>query len=96
MGGAEQWRWSSLWHRVKSSNMPWLSEGPLQPAVDWVEHVNGVETEAELAALRRSVIRRAPFGDETWRHQTAVSLGLESSLRPRGRPAKQKGTKGEM
>lgn len=75
--------------------MPWLCDGPLQPALDWVEHVNGVETEAELAALCRSVMRGAPFGDEAWQRQTAASLGLESSLRPRGRPKKRKEIEGE-
>ena len=30
----------------------------------------------------------APFGDEGWRAQTAVALGLESALRRQGRPGK--------
>ncbi len=43
-------------------------------------------TEAELAALRRSVQRGAPYGGDRWVTSTAAALGLESTLRARGRP----------
>lgn len=85
---AEHWRWSSLWHRVQRTQVPWLSEGPLPVPDHWTDYVNGVETEVELAALRRSVVRGAPFGDESWQVQTAAALGLESALRRQGRPRK--------
>jgi len=39
-----------------------------------------------LAALRRSVVRGAPLGEDSWRERTAKRLGLTSTLRPRGRP----------
>ena len=45
-------------------------------------------TKAELAALRRSVERGAPYGAPAWMERTAAELGLESSLRPPGRPRK--------
>ncbi len=48
--------------------------------------VNQVETEAELAALRRSVARGAPFGTDRWQKRTAKALALESSLQPRDQP----------
>jgi hypothetical protein len=32
----------------------------------WLKYVNGAETESELAALRRSVVRGAPYGDAMW------------------------------
>lgn len=85
---AEAWRWSSLWHRTRATNVPWLSAGPVALPDGWTEHVNGVETEVELAALRRSVVRGTPFGEELWQAQTVEALGLQSSLRPRGRPKK--------
>jgi putative transposase len=56
----------------------------------WLRYVNKPETESELAALRRSVLRGAPYGDEWWQQQTAKALGLESALRSPGRPRKQK------
>ena len=54
----------------------------------WVEHVNGPQTEAELAAVRRSVQRGNPFGETLWSEEMARRLGLESTLRPHGRPKK--------
>jgi len=85
---AEQWRWSSLWHRCHDTPVPWLNAWPQAVPQGWLEHVNGVETEGELAAVRRSVARGAPFGDEVWQQQTAAALGLESALRRVGRPRK--------
>ena len=42
----------------------------------------------ELAALRRSVERSAPYGAEPWARRTAKQLGLEFSLHPRKTPKK--------
>jgi putative transposase len=83
---AESWRWSSLWHRVQATQVPWLSAGPLPLPEHWTDYVNGAQTEAELAALRRSVFRGAPFGSDPWQTQTATALGLQSALRRQGRP----------
>ena len=38
----------------------------------WTRIVNGVETEAELKALRQSVARETPFGDADWQNVTAA------------------------
>ena len=88
--GAEQWRWSSLWHRCQATGVPWLHDWPVPRPDGWLRYVNKPETESELAALRRSVLRGAPYGDEWWQQQTAKALGLESALRSPGRPRKQK------
>jgi putative transposase len=86
---AQGWRWSSLWHRTHNTQVPWLSAWPLAATPDrWLDYVNGAETESELAALRRSVLRGAPYGEPVWQEQTAVALGLESALRRQGRPRK--------
>jgi len=82
---AENWRWSSLWHRLHQTQVPWLSEWPMARPGHWLEYVNGAETESELAALRQSVMRGAPYGDEMWQKRTAEALGLQSAFRPRGR-----------
>jgi hypothetical protein len=39
-------------------------------------------------ALRECLRRGRPFGDAVWRGETTRRLGLEASLRPRGRPRK--------
>jgi putative transposase len=87
---AEDWRWSSLWHRHHATQVPWLATGPLPWPPDWIDRVNSPQTEAELIALRQCVSRGAPFGDEAWQQHTAIELGLESAFRPRGRPRKKR------
>jgi len=62
---------------------------PLPRPADWIQMVNQPQTEAELAALRCCVNRGRPFGDPNWITDTAKRLGLEWTLRPRGRPKKQ-------
>ena len=66
-----------------------LWDGPILKPAQWTRHVNGVETEAELKAVRHSIARGTPLCDTHWQTKTAAILGLESSLRPRGRPKKQ-------
>lgn len=67
---------------------PWPEARPERTV--WLQYVNGVETEAELTALRQSVLRGAPYGQESWVERTAKRLGLEPTLRPRGRPRQDK------
>jgi putative transposase len=43
----------------------------------------------ELEALRRCVDRGTPYGSPAWVEKTAQRLGLQSTLHPRGRPAKK-------
>lgn len=87
---AEEWRWSSLWRRERGDKKAraFLSEWSVNRPRNWVAWVNQPETETELEVLRRSVQRGRPFGGETWVHRMAKRLGLESTLRPRGRPRK--------
>jgi putative transposase len=87
---AEAWGWSSLGWRPGGKRPAMLSDWPVSCPRIWLAHVNAVQTEAELAAVRQSIARGAPFGDERWSERTAKRLGLESSLRPRGRPRKEK------
>ena len=101
---AEDWPWSSLaWragfgkrvHGKRPSEEPrsgkrpaLLAKWPVACPRDWIERVNAPQTPAEVLAVRHSIDRGAPYGDKSWSAQTAVELGLESALRPRGRPKK--------
>lgn len=67
---AEQWRWGSLWR--------WLQ--------NWTDRVNEPRSDKELEAVRKCANRGGPLGDEAWVESTTRRLGLESTLRPRGRP----------
>lgn len=86
---AESWAWSSLAWRTGGSRPEMLSDWPVPCPRNWLQLVNSAQSKAEVEALRRSVARGAPFGDDRWAQRTAERLGLESSLRPRGRPKKR-------
>ena len=83
---AEHWPWSSA-NPARAAG-PALDSGPVPRPADWLKHVNEPQTEAEVACLRENLRRGRPFGDSAWMEQTACRLGLEASLRPRGRPKK--------
>ncbi len=82
---AQDWPWSSLRHRNNAGMGPELTAGPVALPPNWTAHVNRAEAELELTALRSAVQRGSPFGSDRWQKQTALRLGLESTLRPRGR-----------
>ncbi len=82
---AEKWLWGSL--RRRAIGPPaFLAEWPLPQPDGWEEYVNQPQTTAELEAIRRCLRRGSPYGGLDWTRQTAERLGLESTLRPRGRP----------
>jgi putative transposase len=85
---ADAWRWSSLWHRVGGNKAGLVDDGPLPLPRRWRQRVQTPQSEAELQALQRCVARGSPFGQPAWQPRTAKRLGLQSTLRPRGRPCK--------
>ena len=46
------------------------------------------QSEAELEAIRSSLARGRPYGNDAWVRRTAKDLGLSATLNPRGRPKK--------
>jgi len=83
---AEDWPWSSLHLRRAKRRPEFLVECPVDRPRNWLYLVNRPETEVELAAMRHSVQRGTPWGSQAWVRQTTKRLGLESTLRPPGRP----------
>jgi putative transposase len=85
---AQDWPWGSLyrWLHGTPEEKALLAAWPLSRKPSWAQHVNAPQTEAEVAALRRSIDRGQPFGGDAWSDRTAKKLGLESTFRPRGRP----------
>ena len=83
---AHRWAWSSIGRPPKDVDPPPLDLGPVDRGSDWLRWVNEPQTDAELQALRESISRGRPFGSKAWQTATAEQLGLESTLRPRGRP----------
>jgi putative transposase len=82
------WPYSSLPLRLKGERPPWYSEGPVSRGRDWIEYVEQPQTDAELLSLRQSAERGTPYGNPRWQANTIAALGLESTVRPRGRPRK--------
>ena len=66
---------------------PW----PVDRPADWLELVNEPQTPAEEAAVLASIGRSRPLGTDAWSARTAEALGLQWTLRPRGRPKKPPG-----
>lgn len=94
---AELWPWGTLSMRQPgAARPPWLSAWPVTEPADWTEMVNRAETEADLAALRRSAWRERPYGSDDWTLRTAATLGLLHTLRERGRPRRKKEEDGEQ
>ena len=89
---AEDWRFGSLhrWTQGAAKAKSLLSTWPLARRAGWLDYVNAFQTEAELAGIRRSIQRGCPFGDASWSEQMVRQLGLESTLRPQGRPKMDK------
>jgi putative transposase len=88
---AELWRWSSQYLRLRDPvrATAWLTDWPVTMPSDWNQWVQEPQTESELKAIRRAVVRGCPYGTPRWQERTAHRLGLEATLRPVGRPRKK-------
>lgn len=85
---AEQWAWSSARHWGTEEKPAFLAPGPVERPKEWLKLVNKPISPAELEAIRSCANRGTPFGESVWTATTAAKLGLESTLRSRGRPRK--------
>ena len=85
---AEDWPYGSLHATIHPPGPVPLESVPAPRDAAWVIRVNQPMSGVELAAMRHCIARGTPYGSATWASQTAATLGLESSLRPRGRPKK--------
>ncbi|NLE59052.1 MAG: hypothetical protein GX616_11870 [Planctomycetes bacterium] len=88
---AENWPWSSLWRRHCGAPeaREILTDWPGGIPSNWLQTVNRPQSEAEVEAIRLAVRRGRPYGLPAWTARTADRLGLETTLRPRGRPRKK-------
>ncbi len=88
---AEDWRFGGMWrrdHPQAANGVPELADWPVGRPKHWRRLVNLPQNNKELKAIRECIRRGRPWGDESWQRRTALRLGLESTLRPRGRPPK--------
>ena len=85
---AMDWSWSSYALRQGRQAAFELTRGPVALPADWTQWVHRDMDEKSLAALQNSIRRNCPLGDSEWIVKTAKIMGLESTLRRKGRPKK--------
>ena len=88
---AKDWQWSSHGEVTGTRSRLLVDEVSLELPDDWSSYVDESLTENELEKFHQSVNRQSPYGSSEWQEQISRELGLESSMRPRGRPRKEKG-----
>ena len=84
----ELWAWSSLAARAGRPSRVALTDGPVDLPPDWMSLVREALEPTEAQAIDTSLRRGCPLGDARWTATTAQCLGLQSTIRPRGRPRK--------
>ena len=88
---AADWPWSSYHQHAgtgsEQSDVPLAIDPlPVEFTDDWSAFANRSFTDSEKASLRQSLTRQSPFGSGRWQQSVCRQFGLESTVRPRGRP----------
>jgi REP-associated tyrosine transposase len=81
VASVNDWPWSSC----RRSEL--ADPCPVEVEANWLTQVDEPLSAAQLASIRESVNRQRPFGETDWQTKIASLFGLESTMRPRGRPA---------
>lgn len=89
VNSAVQWTWSSHSEAVGRKQRVLTDKSPFELPEDWIGYVDEPFGETELERLRNSVNRQTPFGEREWQMKVCEELGLESTVRKRGRPKKE-------
>ena len=82
------WKYSSLYRRYKGTEKgkEILSKWPIKKPKDYLTYLTTPESDDELEALRRSVNKGQPFGDDDWMLDMVEKHDLYSTTRSGGRP----------
>jgi putative transposase len=82
------WKYSSLYRRYKGTEKEQkiLGAWPIGEPNNYLERLTIPESEDELEALRRSVNKSTPFGNDDWMLDMVEKLDLFSTTRDGGRP----------
>ncbi len=85
---AGQWPWSSFAVRRGRKSAVALSDGPTELPSNWAKLLQADLPSSELDCMSNSLRRGTPFGSTRWTTATVGCLGLQCTVRPRGRPRK--------
>lgn len=83
-----QWAWSSLAVRQGRESPVVVCDGPLDLPSTWAMLVQAELPPDQQDRLSRSLRRGTPFGADRWTRTTVGRLGLQCTVRSRGRPRK--------
>jgi putative transposase len=83
---AQDWLWSDL-NAELARQVP-LKDWPVDRPRNWLAVVNEPQNASEQQQVVQSIRRGVPFGSAQWTKRMARELGLQNTLRPRGRPKK--------
>ncbi|MBU4377436.1 MAG: transposase [Candidatus Omnitrophica bacterium] len=83
---AKQWTWSSHRESINEKPVLLIDKIPIELPDDWSRYVDMSPTNEEVAEISKCVNRGCPYGAPVWQLQVSKELGLESTLKPRGRP----------
>jgi len=100
VSSAKEWLWSSHNSRLGSQGQFFRNKGalhfgemidetPIEIPKNWDKYVDEPLTDSEMEKLSRSVSRQSPYGNEDWILRICKEFGIESTIRPRGRPRKK-------
>ena len=90
---AREWNWSSHKEMIGRKARKTLDDIPIDLPKEWETYVNAPWAEKDLERIRQCVNRQSPYGAGRWRLEMCRKLGLESTIRPRGRPRQAVGEK---
>lgn len=87
---AENWNFSSLIRRLSKDpkKKEVLAVWPIQEPADYLLWVNTQQPKEEEESIRVSIAKGKPFGGDAWVASMIKKFGLESTIRPIGRPKK--------
>lgn len=89
VSSARDWLWSSHNERI-CDEMDGIADSlPIDLPLDWAKYVNEPLCKTELERLNQSVNRQSPYGNAEWQREMVIQLGLQYTIRPRGRPKKE-------
>jgi putative transposase len=83
----QDWPWSSATISASLAGKL-LSPWPVERPKNWTAVLNRAMDESQVSAIRTSIERDRPFGSIAWVKRTAERMGLQWTIRPRGRPRK--------
>ena len=85
---AQKWPWSSVGIPASDFETVKIHPCPVKKRKAWLDQVNKPLSKTEQEAVQVSLVRGSPFGTSVWKKRIGKRLGLESSMRPIGRPKK--------